>query len=156
MEEKIPEFDLDSALQSTDADTHSSLTDSSKAVGSNRRNHPRRDVQLALTLKITIPEDSIGFHVFRGRTSDVSLRGMRICVTELPKDLYSKLLKQKRAVDIEFQDRDGELRAVSGHIAWMDYRIYSGGNGAGPCQFGVALTEDQHDKLRKIAEGGDS
>ncbi len=122
----------------------SAVTDSEVArpSGLGRRAHERFAMELDVSLQILIPEETFQPRSMKAKTQDISVRGMKLLVPGLSRELYAQLISAKRYARVGLTDpKGGDQLKVSGLIVWYDYHRPEKAQRAGDCLMGIDINE---------------
>lgn len=118
--------------------------------GNYPRTTPRFEINLAVTVQILIPEDTFVPSVVAGEAIDVSLKGLKVHLNELPRELYHKLLLQPRLVRVCLTDPfKHEPIKITGRIIWIDYHRGEDKESEriGHCYMGICFEDQKGENL---------
>lgn len=87
-----------------------------------RRRWPRVQVELPCEVQLLILGESFEPRIHHGCIIDLSVRGAKVRISGLPKEVFKKLLRPDCYVKLIFSTPESEGNAkVIGKIVWMDY-----------------------------------
>lgn len=105
----------------------------------NRRRHPWHGLQAKVIVDFLIPDETFTPHTFKGVAEDISLMGMRVRATEIPKERYMDFLRERpyARVRIILPHLEQPL-FLRGRIVWAKY-IRPQGLEPAHCQVGLCF-----------------
>ncbi len=123
-----------------------------KPEGFERRINERSPVEIAVKVEILLPEQTFRPCGFDARTLDMSVRGMKILVENLPDSFYKRLHAKTRFTRIEFDDpRLGGVFRLIGKVMWFAYNSSVTADKEGDCMLGILFDTEDQASLEKYA-----
>ena len=105
------------------------------------RSDPRHQATVPISLCVLIAEETAQPGSLTGKTIDLSAKGMKAHLDQLPHDLYRKLLQGRRSVHIEMLAATDEPIKFVGNVVWLDCHHVPGSANLETCDLGIALDE---------------
>ena len=110
-----------------------------------KRKHKRVEVRIEVEIEIVFPEETFRPKKKGGHTLNISERGMKIMMFDVPESLYKQMLSPIRYAKISFTlPTTNKHKVLNGKMVWFDYNFQKE-----ECTFGVCFEtitpEDQKD-----------
>ena len=103
-----------------------------------KRGETRVPIQTGVTIEFLSATETWRPSVQVGHSIDVSLRGTKVFLGELPTAIYNRLLHDYRRVLVTFNEPETNSQIqIAGQIIWIDYHKNKAGEASGPCYLGV-------------------
>lgn len=111
----------------------------------NRRKHKRVEVKIEVEIEVVFPEETFRPKRKGGQTLNISERGMKIMMFDVPESFYKKMLSPIRYAKIGFTlPATNKHKVLHGKMVWLDYNSQKE-----ECTFGICFEtitpEDQQD-----------
>jgi hypothetical protein len=118
------------------------------------RKQDRYEVVTGVQLQLLMSDDqTVPAMSTSGQIIEISEKGLRVHLVDLPAEVYKKLLKGLKRVRIGMDDplQGGQLR-LYGEIRWIDYHDTSGSEDPDECYLGILFDEKENIGLEAYHE----
>ena len=118
-----------------------------------RRRHLRKPLNLALRMRIMIPEETFTPTLQIGYAKNMSPNGMLVHIAEFPHSLYAKLIQKPRYGRITIENAEQQQKIdITGTVVWVDYQRTDRSQDTAPCFLGVQFDQQGNPGLSEYRE----
>ncbi len=125
----------------------------------NRRKHKRVEAKIEVEIEVVFPEETFRPKRKGGQTLNISERGMKIMMFDVPESFYKKMLSPIRYAKISFTlPATNKHKVLHGKMVWLDYNSQKE-----ECTFGICFEtitpedqKDMHDFIGTLERQKDS